>query len=92
MRTAASSAVFDVVPSIRAMSARRTVVVPATACEVDGAMIDGAMPSSIRTSPQKTAATLHARPGRHARDPWTRMASAIAIAYAITRSDPQPVA
>ena len=74
------------------MSASRIVVAPATACDVDGRMIDGAMPASMAISPPKTATALHARPGRHAREPCTRIASAIAIAYAMTSSDPHPVA
>ena len=55
-------------------------------------MIDGAIPISIMISPPNTATALHARPGSHAFDPWTRIASAIAIAYAITSNDPQPLA
>jgi hypothetical protein len=74
------------------MSARQHVVAPATACEVEGFMIEGASPISIATSPPKTATMLHRSPGRQAREPCTRIASAIAIAYAITSSDPQPVA
>src|SRR5258708_4193814 len=92
MRTAASSATFEDLPRVRAISARQQVVAPATACDVDGRMIEGAIPTSIATSPRKTATTLHRRPGRHAREPCTRIASAMAIAYAITSSDPHPVA
>src|SRR6185369_18030200 len=46
----------------------------------------------ISISPQKTANALHARPGNHAFDPWKRIASAIAMAYAMTSNGPQPVA
>ncbi len=55
-------------------------------------MIDGAIPTSTAISPASTATTLHMRPGRHAREPWTRIASAMAMAYAITSSEPQPAA
>ena len=80
MRTAASSALFADTPRVRTMSARQHVVAPATACDVDGGMTEGASPSSIATSPPKTATMLQTSPGRQAREPCTRIASAIAIA------------
>ena len=63
---------------------------PATACEVDGRMIEGARPSSTSDLAAEDRGDAPRETGSPRREPCTRIASAIAIAYAMTSSDPQP--